>query len=43
MGTGTNAHQLTIAGVAAGSSIVTLTASKAGYASFKRTILVIVK
>lgn len=34
---------LTITGVAAGTSIVTLTASKAGYASFNRTILVIVK
>lgn len=34
---------LTITGVAAGTSIVTLTASKSGYASFKRTILVIVK
>lgn len=34
---------LTITGVAAGTSIVTLTASKNNYASFKRTILVIVK
>jgi hypothetical protein len=34
---------LTITGVAAGTSIVTLTATKTGYASFKRTILVIVK
>ena len=34
---------LTITGVAAGTSIVTLTASKINYASFKRTILVIVK
>ena len=34
---------LTITGVAAGTSIVTLTASKTNYASFKRTILVIVK
>ena len=34
---------LTITGVAAGTTIVTLTASKSGYASFKRTILVIVK
>ena len=34
---------LTITGVAAGTSIVTLTASKSGYASFKRTILVVVK
>lgn len=34
---------LTITGVAAGTSIVTLTASKTNYASFKRTILVVVK
>lgn len=34
---------LTITGVSAGTSIVTLTASKSGYASFKRTILVVVK
>ena len=34
---------LTITGVAAGSTIVTLEAAKSGYASFKRTILVIVK
>lgn len=34
---------LTITGVASGTSIVTITASKTGYASFKRTILVIVK
>lgn len=34
--------KLTITGVAKGSTIVTLTASKTGYASFKRTILVIV-
>ena len=34
---------LTITGVAAGTSIVTLTASKTGYASFNRTILVVVK
>lgn len=34
---------LTITGVAAGTSIVTLTATKANYASFKRTILVVVK
>lgn len=34
---------LTITGVAAGTSIVTLTASKTNYASFNRTILVIVK
>lgn len=34
---------LTITGVASGTSIVTITASKTGYATFKRTILVIVK
>lgn len=34
---------LTITGVAAGTSIITLTASKTNYASFNRTILVIVK
>ena len=34
---------LTITGVAAGSTIVTITASKTNYATFKRTILVIVK
>lgn len=34
---------LTITGVATGTSIVTLTASKTNYASFNRTILVIVK
>lgn len=34
---------LTITGVAAGTSIVTITASKTNYATFKRTILVIVK
>lgn len=33
---------LTITGVANGTSIVTVTATKSGYASFKRTILVIV-
>ena len=43
MGSSATAHQLTITGVAAGSAIVTLTASKSNYASFKRTILVIVK
>ena len=36
-------NSLLITAVAAGSSIVTLTASKSGYNSFKRTILVIVK
>lgn len=34
---------LTITGVASGTSIVTITASKTGYATFTRTILVIVK
>lgn len=34
---------LTITGVAAGTSIVTITATKTNYATFKRTILVIVK
>ena len=33
---------LTVTGVSAGSAIITVTASKSGYASFKRTILVIV-
>lgn len=36
-------NSVTITAVAAGSTIVTLTASKSGYASFKRTILVIVE
>lgn len=35
--------KLTITGVAAGSAIITLTASKSGYASFERSILVIVE
>ena len=35
-------NKLTITGVANGSTIVTLTATKAGYASFKRSILVVV-
>ena len=43
MGTSADANKLTITGVSAGSTIVTLTASKSGYASFKRTILIIVK
>ena len=34
---------LTITGVSAGSTIVTLTASKSGYASFNRSILVVVE
>lgn len=36
-------NTLTITGVAAGSTIVTITAAKTGYASFVRTILVVVK
>lgn len=43
MGTGTDANKLTITGAAAGSTIVTVTASKSNYATFKRTILVIVE
>lgn len=43
MGTGADNHKLTITGAAAGSTIVTLTAAKTNYASFKRTILVIVE
>ena len=35
--------KLTITGVASGSAIVTLTASKSGYASFERSVLVIVE
>lgn len=35
--------KLTITGVAAGSAIITLTASKSGYASFERSIFVIVE
>lgn len=34
---------VTITGVKAGSAIITITAEKSGYASFKRTVLVIVK
>lgn len=36
-------NSITISAVSAGSAIITLTASKSGYASFKRTILVLVK
>lgn len=43
VGTGADAHKLTITGAAAGSTIVTLTATKSNYATFKRTILVIVE
>jgi hypothetical protein len=35
-------NSITITGVSAGSAIITITASKSGYASFKRTILVVV-
>lgn len=43
VGTGADAHKLTITGVATGSTIVTITATKSNYASFKRTILVVVE
>ena len=43
MGTGADAHKLTITGAAEGSTIVTVTASKSDYATFKRTVLVIVE
>lgn len=43
LGEGADANKLTITGVAAGSTIVTVTAAKTGYASFNRSILVIVK
>jgi len=43
MGTSADANKCTITAVAVGSAIVTLTAAKSGYNSFKRTILVIVK
>ena len=43
LGTSTNSNVLTITGVKKGSAIVTITASKTGYASFKRSILVIVE
>ena len=43
MGTSADANKCTITGVAAGSAIVTLTASKSNYASFKRSILVVVE
>ena len=42
MGTGDSANKMTITAVAAGSAIITVEASKTGYASFKRSILVIV-
>ena len=43
LGTGANANVATITGVAAGSAIITFTATLSGYASFNRTVLVIVK
>jgi len=43
MGSSATANQCTITAVAAGSAIVTLTASKSNYASFKRSILVVVE
>ena len=43
MGTGDNTNVATITAVAAGSAIITLSAAKSGYASFNRTILVIVE
>lgn len=42
-GTAATANTLTITGVTAGSTILTVTVTKTGYASFKRSILVIVK
>ena len=42
MGTGANTKQCTITGIAAGSAIITLKAEKTNYASFERSILVIV-
>jgi hypothetical protein len=43
LGTGTSANVATITAVAAGSAVITFTATKTGYASFNRTVLVIVK
>ena len=43
MGSSATANQCTITGAAAGSTIVTITASKSGYASFNRSILVVVE
>ena len=43
MGTSADANKCTITAVAAGSAIVTITASKTGYASFSRSVLVIVE
>lgn len=43
MGTSADANKCTITAVAAGSAIITLTATKSGYATFKRTVLVVVE
>ena len=43
VGTGTDAHKVTITGVANGSAVIKITASKTGYASFTRSVLVIDK
>ena len=43
MGTSADANKCTITAVAAGSAIITITASKSGYASFSRSVLVIVE
>jgi len=43
MGSSATANQCTITAVAVGSAIVTLTATKSNYATFKRTVLVIVE
>lgn len=43
MGTSSDANKCTITAVAAGSAIITITASKTGYASFSRSVLVIVE
>ena len=43
MGTSATANQCTITAVAAGSAIITLTATKTNHATFKRSILVIVE
>lgn len=43
MGTSADANKLTITGLAQGSTIVTIRAEKTGYASFERSILVIVE
>lgn len=43
MGSSATANVCTITAVAAGSAIITITASKSGYASFSRSVLVIVE